>query len=61
MAAATRAVTEAARDRRLQLVDTYLEHLKALDAPSPFDESDVAFSGNRRSAFAWPGHIKIQA
>ena len=39
MAAASRAVTEAARQRRLQLVDTYVEHLKALKAPSPFDEA----------------------
>jgi hypothetical protein len=46
MAAASRAVTEAARERRLQLVDLFVEHLRALDAPSPFDESDG-------SAFAW--------
>jgi hypothetical protein len=42
MAAASRAVTEAARLRRLQLVDTYLDHLKALKAPSPFSETDMA-------------------
>ena len=42
MAAASRAVTEAARLRRLQLVDTYLDHLKALKAPSPFSEFDMA-------------------
>ena len=53
MAAATRAVTPAARDRRLQLVDIYLEHLKALAAPSPFDEGDVARAFNDGSAFAW--------
>jgi hypothetical protein len=46
MAAASRAVTDAARERRLQLVDLFVEHLRALDAPSPFDESDG-------SAFAW--------
>jgi len=46
MAAATRAVTEAARDRRLQLVDMYLQHLKSLNAPSPFSDDD-------RSAFGW--------
>ena len=46
MAAATRAVTPAARDRRLQLVDIYLDHLKSLHAPSPFADSD-------RPAFAW--------
>jgi len=48
MAAATRAVTEAARDRRLQLVDMYLQHLKSLNAPSPFEESR-----DRHSAFGW--------
>ena len=46
MAAATRAVTEAARDRRLQLVDLYVQRLQALKAPSPFSEED-------RSAFGW--------
>ena len=46
MAAATRAVTDAARQRRLQLVDLYVQHLKALNEPSPFDEADPA-------AFRW--------
>ncbi len=53
MAAATRAVTAAARDRRLQLVDIYLGHLKSLDAPSPFEESE-AFNDSGRAAFHWP-------
>jgi hypothetical protein len=60
MAAATRAVTAAARDRRLQLVDIYLDHLQALDAPCPFEESDVS-SDNRRSAFAWHDALKRRA
>jgi len=42
MAAASRAVTEQARARRLQLVETYVEHLKALKAPIPFSEQDIA-------------------
>jgi len=42
MAAASRAVTEAARRRRLQLVDTYLQHLKSLKAPSPFSEKEMS-------------------
>ena len=42
MAAASRAVTEAARLRRLQLVDTYIQHLKALKAPSPFSEIELS-------------------
>jgi hypothetical protein len=42
MAAASRAVTDAARLRRLQLVETYLDHLKVLKAPSPFTEYEMA-------------------
>jgi len=42
MAAASRAVTDAARVRRLQLVETYVEHLKAMKAPSPFSDQDMA-------------------
>jgi hypothetical protein len=54
MAAATRAVTPAARDRRLQLVDTYVGHLRALNAPNPFEDGDFpGLSG--RSAFCWSG------
>ena len=62
LAAAERAITEAARDRRLQLVDVYLAHLKELDVPSPFDDDDserlaAMLSGRRkeRPAFAWRG------
>ena len=42
MAAASRAVTESARQRRLQLVETYLQHLKVLKAPSPFSELEMS-------------------
>ena len=42
MSAASRAVTDAARDRRLQLVGVYLERLQALNAPCPFDERQLA-------------------
>ena len=42
MGAARRAVTEAARERRLQLVDLYLQRLAALNEPNPFDEQDFA-------------------
>ena len=51
MAAASRAVTEAARLRRLQLVDTYIQHLKALKAPSPF--SDIELSQAHAAAGAY--------
>jgi hypothetical protein len=62
MSAASRAVTPAARERRLQLVGVYLDHLKALNAPSPFDEQQFAdMLGNAsvhslpRSVFRWSG------
>ncbi len=56
MSAASRAVTPAARDRRLQLVGVYLDHLKALNAPSPFDDQQFA-SMLERSAFNWSGNM----
>jgi hypothetical protein len=64
MAAANRAVTEAARDRRLQLVDLYLDHLKSLNAPSPFEERQfprapvISGVNGHRSAFAWPEAVR---
>ena len=42
MAAASRAVTDAARERRLQLVDLYVQRLEALKAPSPFDDEAIS-------------------
>jgi hypothetical protein len=62
LSAASRAVTPAARERRLQLVELYLDHLKALNAPSPFDEQQFAGmldnmrgKSATRSAFGWAG------
>ena len=62
MSAASRAVTPAARDRRLYLVGLYLDRLKALNAPSPFDERQfAAMTGIEagapvsRSPFCWVG------
>ena len=52
MSAASRAVTPAARERRLHLVSLYLDHLKALNAPSPFDEQQFAGMLGK-SAFCW--------
>ena len=51
MAAASRAVTEQARARRLQLVETYVQHLKALKAPIPF--SDIELDEARRTTGAY--------
>jgi hypothetical protein len=62
MSAASRAVTPAARDRRMQLVSLYLDRLKALNAPSPFDERQIAAMSGAglgisapRSPFCWVG------
>ena len=52
MAAASRAVTEAARQRRMQLVETYIQHLKALKAPSPFSDFEMT-QAHRPSAGAY--------
>ena len=55
MTAASRAVTPAARDRRLHLVSLYLDHLKALNAAPPFDEVQLAeiLQPSARSPFDW--------
>ena len=58
MAAANRAVTVEARQRRLQLVDTYVEHLKALDVPSPFEDELVGLTAS--PAFAWQSAVGIR-
>ena len=61
MVAAKRAVTGAARERRLQLVDLYIQRLDELQAPSPIRRRDLAAefdmpaSASSRSAFAWLG------
>lgn len=61
LSAASRAVTPAARERRLQLVDIYLDHLNAMNAPWPFDERQLAEmrqpggAALRHSAFCWAG------
>lgn len=64
MSAASRAVTPQARERRLQLVDLYLQRLQAMKEPSPFEERDLARVLGRpksvkeiHSAFSWPGVI----
>jgi hypothetical protein len=60
MAAASRAVTDAARDRRLQLVDLYVQRLEALKAPSPFSEGDLVRllgpTASESPVFAWRSH-----
>jgi hypothetical protein len=60
MMAAARAVTPAARERRLLLVGRYLDHLKALNAPPPFDAEQLVGmqdQGKSRSSsvFDWSG------
>ena len=60
LSAASRAVTPAARERRLQLVEVYLGHLKALNAPSPLEDRQLAGMFEKlggqlpsRGAFGW--------
>jgi hypothetical protein len=64
MRAATRAVTEPARERRMQLVDLYLQRLETLQAPSPFGDGKIirpASASAQRSAFAWLGIEAVPA
>ena len=65
MIGASRAVTSAARERRLQLVETYLEHLNALGEPRPFQLDELARvrmgCALDRSAFDWEREVKRQA
>ena len=60
MSAASRAVTDEARQRRLKLVDHYVQRLQELDEPSPFDQAVLSrntgrsrTATDRRSAFGW--------
>jgi hypothetical protein len=53
MAAASRAVTEAARFRRLQLVETYIGHLKELKAPIPFTDMEMAQAYRTSGAYCF--------
>ena len=61
MGAANRAVTGAARQRRLQLVDLYVQRLEALKVPNPFANQPArpgkAWATGTGSAFAWPGPV----
>ena len=51
LAAASRAVTEAAKERRLVLADTFLERLKALEASAVAELAFTAPDG--APAFMW--------
>jgi hypothetical protein len=46
MAAANRAVTKAARDRRMQLADAVLERLRQLETRSAFEWADERPAGS---------------
>lgn len=54
IAAANRAVTAAARDRRMQLAGIFLERLKAVEADCVIGSSEI-------SAFAWQERASISA
>ena len=50
LAAATRAVTEAARARRLIVAEAFLERLKTVEASAASSELDASYE---RAAFQW--------
>jgi hypothetical protein len=59
LSAADRAVTVAARDRRLQLVGLYLDKLREMDEPSPFSERELMRRLDRHQpAVAWHQPIR---
>ena len=52
LAAASRAITEAARERRLILADAFLQRLRAVEAAAAAPELDTAFAPER-PVFDW--------
>ena len=63
LAAANRAVTPAARDRRMQLAGIFLERLKAAEANDALFEYDMQqfiTAADRASAFDWPENREPQ-
>jgi hypothetical protein len=59
LSAADRAVTSAARDRRLQLVGLYLGKLRELDEPSPFNERELMRRlGGQRPVVHWQAPVR---
>ena len=58
LAAASRAITESARERRMILAGVFLERLKALEATSAAE----LIAANQTPAFKWAdGHTANQA
>lgn len=54
LAAADRAVTPAARERRLQLADLYLKKLREMDEPSAVGERDLSLRlAGQKAAVSW--------
>ena len=59
LSAADRAVTSAARDRRLQLVGLYLDKLREMDEPSPFNERELMRRlGGHRPVVSWQPEVR---
>ena len=58
LAGVSRAITEAGRQRRLQLVERFLAHLEELREPCPPELVEIGRRLGKRassqSAFAWP-------
>ena len=59
LSAADRAVTSAARDRRLQLVGLYLDKLREMDEPSPINERELMRRlGGNRPVVSWQPEVR---
>jgi hypothetical protein len=59
LSAADRAVTSAARDRRLQLVGLYLDKLREMDERSPVNERELQRRlGGNRPVVSWQPEIR---
>jgi hypothetical protein len=56
LAAANRAVTESARERRMILAGVFLDKLKALDPGCV----DVLAAGEQRRAFDWADNCSVE-
>jgi len=63
LAAANRAVTEAARQRRMQLATSFLERLRAMEAEALLTEASLPHcaEANDASAFDWREASRVHA
>jgi hypothetical protein len=63
LAAADRAVTQAARDRRIQLAGAFLHRLRAVEAEASLSDREMQAligTGERSQAIDWPDARAVQ-